>query len=146
MVKNYNLMFVFRAEDGIRDFHVTGVQTCALPICPSSRLQTAASQIPTRPTMIEQAPMPSGSPRSACSVARQLRADHRAPSTVISAPQGVGRLHRGHALTVTPRRQCEPCGPPSAWSVENPTSNRLPAPTTARPGPGNVVGRTDMRE
>src|SRR5690606_40460905 len=26
------------AEDGIRDFHVTGVQTCALPIC--SDLQT----------------------------------------------------------------------------------------------------------
>src|SRR5690606_39865974 len=25
--------FVFQAEDGIRDFHVTGVQTCALPIC-----------------------------------------------------------------------------------------------------------------
>src|SRR5690606_40400181 len=23
---------VFQAEDGIRDFHVTGVQTCALPI------------------------------------------------------------------------------------------------------------------
>src|SRR5690606_40462431 len=22
-----------QAEDGIRDFHVTGVQTCALPIC-----------------------------------------------------------------------------------------------------------------
>src|SRR5690606_39785974 len=25
----------FQAEDGIRDFHVTGVQTCALPICSS---------------------------------------------------------------------------------------------------------------
>src|SRR5690606_40385184 len=24
----------FQAEDGIRDFHVTGVQTCALPIYP----------------------------------------------------------------------------------------------------------------
>src|SRR5690606_36638131 len=24
--------FIFQAEDGIRDFHVTGVQTCALPI------------------------------------------------------------------------------------------------------------------
>src|SRR5207253_3730064 len=24
----------FQAEDGIRDGHVTGVQTCALPICP----------------------------------------------------------------------------------------------------------------
>src|SRR5690606_40164090 len=29
--------FFFQAEDGIRDFHVTGVQTCALPICKSSR-------------------------------------------------------------------------------------------------------------
>src|SRR5690606_34240457 len=26
------LCFFFQAEDGIRDFHVTGVQTCALPI------------------------------------------------------------------------------------------------------------------
>src|SRR5690606_607124 len=27
-----DLFFCFQAEDGIRDFHVTGVQTCALPI------------------------------------------------------------------------------------------------------------------
>src|SRR5690606_40431867 len=26
------VLFFFQAEDGIRDFHVTGVQTCALPI------------------------------------------------------------------------------------------------------------------
>src|SRR5690606_12826652 len=26
------MFFFFQAEDGIRDFHVTGVQTCALPI------------------------------------------------------------------------------------------------------------------
>src|SRR5206468_5474074 len=26
--------FFFQAEDGIRDLIVTGVQTCALPICP----------------------------------------------------------------------------------------------------------------
>src|SRR5690606_39376179 len=32
--------FFFQAEDGIRAFHVTGVQTCALPIC---RYPTAAS-------------------------------------------------------------------------------------------------------
>src|SRR5690606_5904925 len=30
------LFFFFQAEDGIRDFHVTGVQTCALPILPSA--------------------------------------------------------------------------------------------------------------
>src|SRR5690606_40618335 len=29
--------FFFQAEDGIRDFHVTGVQTCALPICHRAR-------------------------------------------------------------------------------------------------------------
>src|SRR5256885_10232604 len=27
-------LFFFQAEDGIRDYKVTGVQTCALPICP----------------------------------------------------------------------------------------------------------------
>src|SRR5690348_18064819 len=27
-------VFFFQAEDGIRDGRVTGVQTCALPICP----------------------------------------------------------------------------------------------------------------
>src|SRR5690606_14532825 len=27
-----SIFFFFQAEDGIRDFHVTGVQTCALPI------------------------------------------------------------------------------------------------------------------
>src|SRR5690625_329827 len=31
-------VFFFQAEDGIRDGHVTGVQTCALPIC-SPRLR-----------------------------------------------------------------------------------------------------------
>src|SRR5690606_40589648 len=29
---HHRLRFFFQAEDGIRDFHVTGVQTCALPI------------------------------------------------------------------------------------------------------------------
>src|SRR5690606_34300147 len=32
LVITLNKTFFFQAEDGIRDFHVTGVQTCALPI------------------------------------------------------------------------------------------------------------------
>src|SRR2546426_6814730 len=28
-----SFFFFFQAEDGIRDYKVTGVQTCALPIC-----------------------------------------------------------------------------------------------------------------
>src|SRR6266511_1014935 len=33
---SYFFFFFFQAEDGIRDFHVTGVQTCALPISPGT--------------------------------------------------------------------------------------------------------------
>src|SRR2546430_7277538 len=32
-----HLFFFFQAEDGIRDLTVTGVQTCALPICSTKR-------------------------------------------------------------------------------------------------------------
>src|SRR5690606_40689934 len=34
-----SFIFFFQAEDGIRDFHVTGVQTCALPISFRMRLE-----------------------------------------------------------------------------------------------------------
>src|SRR5690606_17348283 len=37
--------FFFQAEDGIRDFHVTGVQTCALPIFCSTSTTEATSSI-----------------------------------------------------------------------------------------------------
>src|SRR5256885_12292389 len=32
-VRRLFMFFFFQAEDGIRDYKVTGVQTCALPIC-----------------------------------------------------------------------------------------------------------------
>src|SRR5437870_11086339 len=32
-------IFFFQAEDGIRDGHVTGVQTCALPIYPEAAVK-----------------------------------------------------------------------------------------------------------
>src|SRR2546421_6311386 len=38
------LFFFFQAEDGIRDLIVTGVQTCALPICPASTSLRTAMQ------------------------------------------------------------------------------------------------------
>src|SRR5262249_59029626 len=34
----FSLFFFFQAEDGIRDWSVTGVQTCALPISNGSRI------------------------------------------------------------------------------------------------------------
>src|SRR5690606_39813686 len=38
--------FFFQAEDGIRDFHVTGVQTCALPIFARTRTRGRARICP----------------------------------------------------------------------------------------------------
>src|SRR5690606_41032152 len=38
----------FQAEDGIRDFHVTGVQTCALPISARSRAGGTAGRTAVR--------------------------------------------------------------------------------------------------
>src|SRR5690606_21663689 len=37
------VFFFFQAEDGIRDFHVTGVQTCALPISAGSTSRAGGS-------------------------------------------------------------------------------------------------------
>src|SRR5690606_41114918 len=41
--------FFFQAEDGIRDFHVTGVQTCALPISPPRGSRAARAYRATAP-------------------------------------------------------------------------------------------------
>src|SRR5690606_39519120 len=43
------LLLFLQAEDGIRDFHVTGVQTCALPICSQSRLPLTILAIQVAP-------------------------------------------------------------------------------------------------
>src|SRR5947209_4307178 len=46
------VFFFFQAEDGIRDIGVTGVQTCALPICDDVsgwRLTAALTTQPRRP-------------------------------------------------------------------------------------------------
>src|SRR5256885_12056709 len=39
--------FFFQAEDGIRDYKVTGVQTCALPIFAAATLITSVAQAET---------------------------------------------------------------------------------------------------
>src|SRR6266542_6241272 len=44
----YCFFFFFQAEDGIRDATVTGVQTCALPICLQLERSTAFIQNPLR--------------------------------------------------------------------------------------------------
>src|SRR2546426_10909401 len=42
------IFFFFQAEDGIRDYKVTGVQTCALPISAAQEAAFRAAGIPIR--------------------------------------------------------------------------------------------------
>src|SRR5579885_3771429 len=53
--------FFFQAEDGIRDRNVTGVQTCALPICPAARAGTRAGPGARRARDRRRARSPTGS-------------------------------------------------------------------------------------
>src|SRR5690606_41050763 len=63
-------LFFVQAEDGIRDFHVTGVQTCALPIWlaatsarPDSLRSSRAMRAPRRARLrATSAPMPLAAP------------------------------------------------------------------------------------
>src|SRR5205807_5289618 len=45
------LIFFFQAEDGIRDYKVTGVQTCALPICDAAAAALTAV-VTCRPAIV----------------------------------------------------------------------------------------------
>src|SRR5256886_6889088 len=47
--------FFFQAEDGIRDLTVTGVQTCALPICRSGQARWPAAAPEGLPNRSRQA-------------------------------------------------------------------------------------------
>src|SRR5437870_12349215 len=58
--------FFFQAEDGIRDGHVTGVQTCALPIC---SLAAPPASEPARPAR-ESPPASRGAATVAAEIGR----------------------------------------------------------------------------
>src|SRR5207253_7374637 len=60
----HGVFFFFQAEDGIRDGHVTGVQTCALPILSQRRSGSCREFVASRPqrsrsTVVSRSPSPS---------------------------------------------------------------------------------------
>src|SRR2546426_9791028 len=66
LLERLSFFFFFQAEDGIRDYKVTGVQTCALPIWRSRRSD------PRRGRRM------GGGPRPCVRTDRSLRGDERA--------------------------------------------------------------------
>src|SRR5690606_40678288 len=91
--------FFFKAEDGIRDFHVTGVQTCALPIFFSAS-ERAAQQRGEDPAALhseegldaealaQSAPIEVGSGRSASSAGTAAPQREETATRALESHQG----------------------------------------------------------
>src|SRR5699024_2711948 len=76
-----HVRFFFQAEDGIRDRNVTGVQTCALPICPAGeRAINSASTVITRGGIRST---PNEPPTTAPSIVSRSSGVESSPSTCI---------------------------------------------------------------
>src|SRR5256885_11817013 len=72
--------FFFQAEDGIRDYKVTGVQTCALPICPQLRMAERCGA--TESDGFSNAPTPGSETSGAWSCATTARSPSMAHSFI----------------------------------------------------------------
>src|SRR5690606_40449671 len=81
------ILFFFQAEDGIRDFHVTGVQTCALPIFPQHDAELHAAQLAA----------------STAVAVEGARAHPQAASA--RTARAVARLGRGRQMGLRPRSE-----------------------------------------
>src|SRR5205807_5849206 len=91
-------LFLFQAEDGIRDYKVTGVQTCALPICPGGwESPRSIAATPSRPDRRRDAPAP-GHRRAAA-----LRRGARGASAARPRGGGAAQSERGRGARAVRR-------------------------------------------
>src|SRR5699024_8461852 len=117
--------FFFQAEDGIRDRNVTGVQTCALPIC-----HRAPTTSPATPAAGCAGSPRSGVPRPARPPRFRGRPPRRRPVTRAGGParsvRGPGR-GRGRATTSAgPCRRCPSRDSPATRPHGRPTTRAAP--------------------
>src|SRR5690606_40069865 len=85
-------VFFFQAEDGIRDFHVTGVQTCALPISAAGgSFPHARAHGPGLGRTTVRLPRGGRSPRARSD---RRRVGFRRTSPVVPQPGGRARIDR----------------------------------------------------
>src|SRR3712207_8322871 len=69
--------FFFQAEDGIRDIGVTGVQTCALPICWLARRRDCATAVRERTGLRLYAQQQTGRPAVTIVTTSRSRSEER---------------------------------------------------------------------
>src|SRR5690606_12771693 len=114
--------FFFQAEDGIRDFHVTGVQTCALPILSASTRR----RLPDMPRWAIS--VPHSAPISRY-LARRSTRSMRCPDRRTSRSSGIGQRSR-RSRTTTRRTR---------WPMRNGSMPRRVVSTSGNSGIDNSV-------
>src|SRR5690349_22576104 len=87
-----SFFFFFQAEDGIRDLYVTGVQTCALPICGSrpTRMFLFPEPAAVRPSPGDWASAPTPA-RQCCRRRRRRSGSRTGTSSTRSEERRVGK-------------------------------------------------------
>src|SRR5690606_40939288 len=81
----------FQAEDGIRDFHVTGVQTCALPIYRLEHgrvVSRATGRLRTRTRVLPAVPRPATAARGPLRAGRHVGQPGLRPPPPEAVPPG----------------------------------------------------------
>src|ERR1022692_3149917 len=91
-------LFFFQAEDGIRDYKVTGVQTCALPIWERSCISRGGGEVRLPEHTLGGAPQGCARRKNKDAVVRRRR-DVQVTAAIYGKPAGhrnsrVGRLLR----------------------------------------------------
>src|SRR5438093_8044001 len=105
-----SLFFFFQAEDGIRVWSVTGVQTCALPISDAEvrRLRAAGGSDPMIETLAARVKQALGEPAAAAALLAEARARYPYSNPVLyayaAALQDTGRNAEALALLAEPLR------------------------------------------
>src|SRR5699024_5415733 len=89
MREDLRLSLFFQAEDGIRDRNVTGVQTCALPICDLAVMAESARALTYRAAAMKDAGAPMKDFKQAAAIAK-LHATEAAVSATRIATQVFG--------------------------------------------------------
>src|SRR5690606_39452793 len=97
----------FQAEDGIRDFHVTGVQTCALPIWVRARRATDLARLRSSASARPSASAMAGALASDWATAPRARCDGN-PGT--PDPRASPRTRRGEIGRASCRERVEVAG------------------------------------
>src|SRR5690606_39600254 len=91
------LYFFFQAEDGIRDFHVTGVQTCALPIFTARRRDERLVDVPIAVTAISGDTLAKAGALDITDIANM------APNTTLENSRGkIGRASCRERVSISP--------------------------------------------